>query len=118
MKRALFVAALVTVFCAASAQTRARSAAASSASQKALAIYAPRPPYPLEGRKRHLTGSGTVLLQVDEKTGYVISGRILQSTGHVILDNAALSAFTRWRFRPGTVRQVRMPFNYTLRGKT
>jgi len=118
MKRALFVAALVMVFCAAVAQTRAPSVPAPATWQKALAIYAPRPAYPLEARNRHLTGSGIVLLQVDQKTGYVTAGRVLKSTGHDILDNAALSAFTRWRFRPGTVRQVRMPFDYMLRRKT
>ena len=31
---------------------------------KALAVYAPRPAYPYEGRSKHLTGSGIVLLNV------------------------------------------------------
>src|SRR5437016_2884980 len=114
MKRDWFVFSLVMTLCGASAQTPASSSAATSAPRgKAVAIYAPPPDYPIEARDRHLIGSGLALLQVDQKTGYVIAGRMLKSTGHVILDNAALSAFKRWRFKPGTIRQIRIPIHYT-----
>ena len=36
------------------------------------------------------------------------------STGAQILDNAAISAFSQWRFRPGTVKKVRLPITFTL----
>ena len=87
----------------------------SVAQARAVAISAPRPDYPFDARARHLTGSGIALLEVDRKTGYVVAARMLKSTGHVILDNAALSAFMRWHFKPGTVREVRIPINYTMR---
>jgi TonB family protein len=119
MKRECFVICLFLVLCGASAQMPDSSSAAISTSRgKAVAIYAPRPDYPIEARERHLTGSGIALLKVDQKTGYVTAGRMLKSTGYVILDNAALSAFKRWRFKPGKVRQVRIPIHYTIHGKT
>src|SRR5437899_2032247 len=83
---------------------------------KALAIYAPPPAYPLAARRNRLTGSGVALLEVDKRTGYVTSGRMLQSMEHKVLDDAALDAFRRWRFRPGTVSLIRIPIKYTING--
>jgi protein TonB len=83
---------------------------------KALATYGPPPAYPLEARRNRLTGSGVALLKVDKRTGYVTSGRMLQSMGHKVLDDAALDAFRRWRFRPGTVSPIRIPIKYTIDG--
>ena len=85
---------------------------------KAVAIYAPRPDYPIEARQRHLTGSGVALLEVDPKTGYVTSARMEKSMGHPMLDHAALAAFSRWRFKPGTVRRLRIPIRYTVGKQT
>jgi len=89
-------------------------AAAQGSVSKAVVISAPRPEYPLEARARHMTSKGIAILEIDSKTGYVTAARIEKSTGHVILDNAALSAFMRWRFKPGTVPQLRIPINFTM----
>ncbi len=83
---------------------------------KALVVYAPRPAYPYEARGKHLSGRGVVVVTVDQRSGNVTSARMLQSTGRQILDDAALAAFGRWRFRPGTVSQVKIPINFTMRG--
>jgi TonB family protein len=93
-----------------------RGAPESGLRGKALALYAARPDYPYEARDKHLTGSGIVLVKVDSHTGWVISAQMLKSTGHQILDNAALKAFRQWRFRPGTVSTVRIPINFTMQG--
>ena len=74
-----------------------------------LATFSPRPRYPLP----RPTGSGVALLEVDETTGRVISATMEKSTGHKILDDAALEAFRRWRFKPGTVRKIRIPITFT-----
>ena len=39
-----------------------------------------------------------------------------RSTGNAVLDNATISGFRRWRFKPGTVSQVQTPITYTLTG--
>jgi len=96
--------------------SRAAGAQASISTAKALAVYAPRPAYPYEARDKQLTGRGIVLLNVDPSTGEVTSAQMLRSTGHKILDDSALEAFRRWRFKPGTVHQVRIPINFTMQG--
>jgi TonB family protein len=83
---------------------------------KDYVIYAPRPQYPDEARAKRLMGSGIVSLDIDPATGSVTSARMLQSTGHKILDDAALAADRLWRFKPGTVSAVRISINFTMGG--
>ena len=79
---------------------------------KALALYAPRPQYPLEARARHLTGTCVVLVTLDRKTGNVTSAKVIRSTGSPILDNAAVYAFRQWRFRPTSRATVPIPVTF------
>jgi TonB family protein len=85
-------------------------------SAKALAINAPRPEYPYEARRQKITGEGMVALTVDSVTGKVSGVSMSKSTGSPFLDNAALSGFRRWRFKPGTVSSVTCPITFTLTG--
>jgi TonB family protein len=86
---------------------------------RAIAIYAPKPDYPAEARARHLTGSGVVMLDVDVATGEVMSAHMLQSMGHKILDDAALDAFRKWRFKPGKAApHIKIPIRYSMNGTT
>lgn len=96
MRGSLFIPAILLV-CTARAETPTSSVDVKSPHDKALAIYAPAPAYPIEARARHFTGSGIVLLQVDPKTGYVIGAQMLKSTGHVMLDNASMVLTSRLR---------------------
>ncbi|MBA2271946.1 MAG: TonB family protein [Chthoniobacterales bacterium] len=82
---------------------------------KVLAISAQRPEYPYQARRQRVTGSGVALLTVDAR-GHVIDVTMLRSTGSGILDQATISGFRRWRFRPGTVSRVQTPITYTLTG--
>ena len=88
----------------------------SMASARAVAISAPRPEYPYEARRARLTGSGVAVMTVNPSTGAVTDVVMAQSTGSPILDNAATSAFRRWRFKPGTVTKVRTPITFTMTG--
>ena len=79
---------------------------------RALATYTPAPQYPFKARAKHLQGEGVVHLDADRKTGYVTSARMLQSTGHQILDDEAVKTFRAWRFKPGSVSGVRIPVRF------
>jgi TonB family protein len=81
---------------------------------KALAIYAPPPNYPKDAEGRHPEGKGVVVMEIDQQTGWVKSAKMEKSTGNKLLDDAALQAFSHWRFKPGTVRQVRSPITFTM----
>ena len=87
-----------------------------SGSPKAFAVTAPRPEYPYEARRQRLTGSGIATLTIESATGAVVNVTMSRSTGSVVLDNATISGFRRWRFRPGTVSRVQTPITYTLTG--
>ncbi len=103
----------ITIFLAASRVATAEVTV--SGEPKALAVYAPRPDYPYEAREKRTVGHGIAILTVDPDTGIVRAARMEPSTGHKILDDAALTAFRQWRFKPGTVRKVRIPINFTMR---
>jgi TonB family protein len=81
-----------------------------------LAVSAPRPEYPYEARRQKITGSGVVTMTVDSITGKVRGVSMVKSTGNLFLDNAALSGFRRWRFKPGTASSVTCPITFTLVG--
>ena len=93
-----------------------KSSEMSMSRAKALAIYAPRPQYPYEARSRRIMGSGVCVAAVDPASGNVTDATMAQSIGNPILDNAAVSAFRQWRFRPGTVSKVRIPITFTMTG--
>jgi TonB family protein len=79
---------------------------------KAVALYAPRPHLPDVALKKRLAGSGLFLFRV-RPGGSVSRVDVLRSTGHVELDIAVVSAFKKWRFKPGTVKEVRTPVTFT-----
>ncbi len=88
----------------------------SMSSAKVSAISSPRPEYPYEARRSKLTGNGVCIMTVDVSSGAVTSAVMATSTGSPILDNAATSAFRRWRFKPGSVSKVRTPITFTMTG--
>ena len=64
-----------------------------------------------------MVGSGIAIIEVDIASGEVTSARMSPSTGHALLDQAALEAFRKWRFKPGSVSQVRTPITFTTSGR-
>jgi TonB family protein len=80
------------------------------------ALSAPRPEYPYEARRQKVTGNGIVIMMIDFVTGRVIDVIMEESTGSLVLDNAAKTGFRRWRFKPGTVSRVRSPITFTMTG--
>ena len=55
---------------------------------------------------------GVFLLNV-RKDGTVSSVEVLQGIGHPTATSHCVRAFLRWRFRPGSVKEARVPAYYT-----
>jgi TonB family protein len=114
MTRFLFILLwLPSLILAAPASPSAHDLALEKAA-RAVAIATPRPEYPYEARRARITGRGIAVMHVNPSTGVVTGAEMAQSTGHAVLDNAALSAFRRWRFKPGTVSMVRLPIAFAM----
>jgi TonB family protein len=79
---------------------------------QSMAVTAPLPDYPYEAKRRNLTGSGTCVVTVDTATGTVTNASMFQSTGSPLLDKLTIQTFKSWRFKHGTVSQVRVPISY------
>jgi TonB family protein len=69
-------------------------------------------------KRRGLTGSGVYVLHVDPKNGSVSSVAVEKSTGHQILDNAAVTTFSNLRFKPHGVLRVKIPVTFTMPQQT
>jgi protein TonB len=82
---------------------------------KVLALKSPRPEYPLEARKHRWVGVGWFVMHVDEPSGAVTSVEIAQSTGHKILDRAAVEALRKWRLVPHSgLKKVKTPITFSM----
>jgi len=76
----------------------------------ALAVYAPKPKYPLFALMRHEEGAGIFVFRVEINSGRVKKVIVARSTGHKDLDAAALKAFKEWKFQPGAVASIKQIF--------
>lgn len=79
---------------------------------QAMAVSAPLPEYPYQAKRANITGSGVCVMTIDTASGKVTDAMMSQSTGDGILDKVTTNTFRRWRFKPGTVSQVRVPVDY------
>jgi protein TonB len=96
-----------------------QSLADTDADHLAAYLNNPRPPYPLSAVRQG--AQGRVLLSVevlpDGRAGRV---RLEQSSGHALLDTAAMNTVRTWRFTPArkdgirTTQAVRIPIDFTL----
>ena len=71
------------------------------------------PDFPVEARRWGLEGAGLFRVQIDLGTGKVVKATVLRSTGHVVLDNSILSALRGWQFKPGTWKEMDIPFSFS-----
>jgi len=77
------------------------------------ALASPSAGYPEEAQKAKVTGSGLYELQIN-KAGTTTSVAIVKSSGSAVLDQAARSAFLKWRFKPGVLSRVRVPVIWSV----
>ena len=78
---------------------------------KKYSVSEPRLDYPYEARLKRLTGTGLFELRI-AKAGTVKGIVIIKSTGHQLLDQAAMRAFIHCRFKPGAFRKVYEPIAF------
>lgn len=97
--------------------TTIHHAKAADKGEKVTAIYAPIPIYPYEARVRQQTGSGIAVIMIDPSSGLVTDAVMARSTGVAILDDAALTTFRRWKFRPGTAQLAKIPVTFSMSGQ-
>jgi TonB family protein len=89
----------------------------SGLSDEELMRYATASPgagYPEAAQKAQLSGSGLYELQIN-KGGVTIAVAVLKSSGKPVLDQAARSAFLKWRFKPGVFSRVRVPVSWSVK---
>jgi TonB family protein len=73
-----------------------------------------KPEYPAAARAKDYHGSGIIRLVIDPTTGIVTSALVRRSTGYRVLDESAVNALRRWRWKPGTWKQVDIPVRFTV----
>jgi len=83
-----------------------------------IALSHPTPQYPIEARRRRITGKGLYHLHVSVDTGEVTSVDVLTTTGHRILDRAAVAALKQWKFRPHALVGLKVPITFSMPSKT
>ena len=100
---------------------QAAPASSGVGNQQAAPLYASNPPpeYPIQARRRGL--QGTVILEaLINANGSVTDIRLSVSSGHSILDRAALRSVRGWRFTPGMIggqakqMWVKVPVRFAL----
>jgi TonB family protein len=88
----------------------------SALSDEDLVRYATASPgagYPEAAQKAQLSGSGLYELQIN-KAGVTTAVTVLKTSGKPVLDQAARSAFLKWRFKPGVFSRVRVPVSWSV----
>jgi TonB family protein len=77
------------------------------------ALASPGAGYPEAAQKAKITGTGLYELQIN-KAGATTGVAVVKSSGSAVLDQAARSAFLKWRFKPGVFSRVRVPVSWSV----
>src|SRR6266508_3943969 len=70
------------------------------------------PEYTYEDRARRHKGDGLFRITLNPKTGLVTQVTVIKSTGFASLDNSAVAAIRKWRWKPGRWKEVDMPIRF------
>ena len=73
--------------------------------------YAPAPVVPPEASAKHLAGTGVFTLYI-WSDGTVRQVQVTRSTGHAILDKAAVETLSKWRYGPGSPDHIAVPVKF------
>ena len=73
-------------------------------------VNAPDPVIPAIARQQR--SRGVYVVEISVVRGIVDNVRVLQSSGNKTLDDAAIEALLKWRFRPRSVYKVTVPIDF------
>lgn len=76
----------------------------------------PKPELPPDARGQNLTGRGVYILHFDKPTGNLLDVTVSQSTGSIVLDQAAIATLRQWHATPGCPREVPFTITYSVIG--
>jgi TonB family protein len=79
-----------------------------------LAAIAPH--YAYDDLRLHHEGTCWVKLTLDLKTGRVNNVVLTRSTGFNSLDQSAITAFRKWRWKPGKWKEIEISTFFTMHG--
>jgi TonB family protein len=72
------------------------------------------PKYPSNDNAHYHQGDGLFRITLDPKTGLVTKVAVVTSTGFVSLDNSAVAAIRKWRWKPGRWREIDIPIRFHI----
>jgi TonB family protein len=70
--------------------------------------------YPEWGKNHHEQGTGVFRMIVDPTSGKVTKVMAIKSTSFRDLDDAAVTALGRWRWKPGTWKEADVEINFDM----
>ena len=79
-------------------------------------VNSPDPVIPAIARQQR--SHGVYVVDISVARGIVDNVRVLQRSGNKILDDAAIEALLKWRFRPRSVYKVTVPIDFGISGRT
>src|SRR5690348_13914022 len=74
------------------------------------------PEYPPALYRHGVGGKGVFLLKINTKTGEVDEVKVIKSTGYTALNELAAKAFLQWKFKPGGVKELTVPYEFYVHG--
>ncbi len=80
-----------------------------------VVINAPDPVIAAIARRQR--SRGVYVVEISVPRGIIDNVRVLQSSGNKILDDAAIEALLKWRFRPRSVYKVTVPIEFRTSGR-
>jgi len=72
------------------------------------------PVYSYGDRLTRRQGEGLFRISIDLKTGFVRQVTVVMSTGFWSLDTSAVNALNKWRWKPGTWKEVDMRVRFVM----
>ncbi len=79
---------------------------------KGIILEAPEPVFAEGSRKDTGISQGVYRLTINPQTGLVDQVGVLKKTGTQKLDGGAVLTFFKWKFKPGSLKQIDIPITF------